>query len=311
MNLHTEGNENSMGFSFHDQGRPTVNDALCIGCGQCVSICPDEVLALENKKARPGAGIFLGCIACGHCVAVCPVGAIAVAGRGMTPDDRRPLPDPADRASADQLDALFLARRSMRRFQAREVPRDALDRVLAATATAPMGIPPSDVHVLVFAGREQVRAFTAQAIEAFRRLDKMLHSWIFALLKLRMSKTERESMRDFIAPLLKMLVEKYDAGEDLFTYQAPAALLFQHGPHSDETEIAIAATYATLAAESLGLGSCMIGSSTAFNHDKTFKQRYGIPADRKIGLTLILGHPAATFHAAVRRRLGSVSFQEP
>jgi formate hydrogenlyase subunit 6/NADH:ubiquinone oxidoreductase subunit I len=67
-----------MGFSFHVRGQPEVNHGLCTGCGQCVQICPDEVFTLENQKARPGVGIFLGCIACGHCVAVCPVGAISV-----------------------------------------------------------------------------------------------------------------------------------------------------------------------------------------------------------------------------------------
>jgi ferredoxin len=269
-----------MGFSFHVRGQPAVNHTLCTGCGQCVEICPDQVFGLENKKARSGEGIFLGCIACGHCVAVCPVAAITVTGRGMTTGDRRPLPDPALHATADQLDALLISRRSIRKFQDREVPRELLDRILATTAMAPMGIPPSDVHVLVFAGRPQVRALTAQAMEAFRRMNRMLGSWIFKLLQLRMSKTEREAMRDFIAPLLRMLVEKHDAGEDLFTYNAPAALLFQHGPHSDVTEIALAASYAMLAAESLGLGSCLIGSSTAFNHDKTFKQHYRGPPHR-------------------------------
>jgi nitroreductase/NAD-dependent dihydropyrimidine dehydrogenase PreA subunit len=299
-----------MGFSFHVRGQPQVNHDLCTGCGQCVQICPDEVLTLENQKSRPGAGIFLGCIACGHCVAVCPTAAIRVTGRGMTPEDRCPLPDPTGRASADQLDALFLARRSIRKFQDREVPRETLERILAATALAPMGIPPSDVHLLVFAGRPQVRAFTAQAMTAFRRINKMLDSWIFQWLKLRMSKLEKETMREFIAPLLRLLVEQYDAGKDLFTYDAPAALLFSHGPSCETTEIAIAATYAMLAAESLGLGSCMIGSSTAFNHDKIFQRHFRIPADREIGLMLVLGYPAVKFHAALHRRLGSVAFVE-
>jgi nitroreductase/NAD-dependent dihydropyrimidine dehydrogenase PreA subunit len=296
-----------MGFSFHESGRPTVNNDLCTGCAQCVEICPDEVFSLDNQKSRPGAGIFLGCIACGHCVAVCPVGAITVTGRGMTADDRRPLPDLADRATPDQLDALLIARRSVRKFQNRELSRDVLDRILATTATAPMGIPPSDVHVLAFFNRRQVRAFTAQAMDAFRRMNKMMNSWIFSLLKLRMNKTERELMNDFIAPLLRMLVERYDAGKNHFTYDAPAAILFHHGPHSDETEIALAAAYAMLAAESLGLGSCMIGSSTAFNHDTVFKEHYHLPANHKIGMTLLLGYPKPTFHAALDRRLGSVT----
>ncbi|MBN2579708.1 MAG: nitroreductase family protein [Pirellulales bacterium] len=299
-----------MGFSFHVQGRPEVDSDLCTGCGQCVAICPDQIYTLENRKARPGQGVFLGCIACGHCVAVCPVGAIAVTGRGMTADDRRPLPDPASRATAESLENLLLARRSIRKYQDREVEREKLDRILAAAAAAPMGIPPSDVHVLVFSNRQQVRAFTAASMEAFRRMNRMLGSWIFKLLSLRTSKAEKEIMRDFIAPLMRALVEYYDAGEDIYTYNAPAALLFHHGPHGDKSEIAIAATYAMLAAESLGLGSCMIGSSEAFNHDSMLKQHYGIPKEHKVGMALLIGYPAVKFHHALHRRLGSVRFAE-
>ena len=89
-----------MGFDFHEAGRPAVNAATCTGCGQCATICPDEVLSLEDGKARPGKGIFLGCIACGQCVAACPTESITVTGRGMTADDRIPLPPPESRPAA-------------------------------------------------------------------------------------------------------------------------------------------------------------------------------------------------------------------
>jgi len=130
------------------------------------------------------------------------------------------------------------------------------------------------------------------------------------MMKLRMSKAAHRTMREFVVPLLGLLVEQYDAGKDLFTYDAPAALLFRHGPQADAADISIAATYAMLAAEALGIGSCMIGSSVALNHDKTFKRRYRIPAEHKIGLTLVLGYSVAKFHAALHRRLGSVTFAD-
>ena len=63
-----------------------------------------------------------------------------------------------------------------------------------------------------------------------------------------------------------MLAEKRDKGEDWFTYHAPAAFLFHYGPMSGQADCHIAATYAMLAAESLGLGSCMLGTTEALNH---------------------------------------------
>jgi nitroreductase len=70
----------------------------------------------------------------------------------------------------------------------------------------------------------------------------------------------------------------------------------------------IAATYAMLAAESLGLGSCMLGTTEALGRVKSFKSKYGIPPKNKIGLGLALGYSAETFQRGVRRRLASVAF---
>jgi len=79
--------------------------------------------------------------------------------------------------------------------------------------------------------------------------------------------------------------------------------------HGHEKVQAFAAdAYAMLAAESLGLGSCMLGTTAALNRDKSFRRKYGIPVKNKIGLGLIFGHPAVKFPHGIRRRLASVAF---
>ena len=53
-----------------------LNQKACIGCGNCVTVCPHRVFALEAKKARivdPN-----GCMECGACATNCPVQAIYV-----------------------------------------------------------------------------------------------------------------------------------------------------------------------------------------------------------------------------------------
>jgi ferredoxin len=296
-----------MPFSFKDRGRPVVDEKLCTGCERCVKNCPDDVLTLENKKAKPGEGLFLGCIACGQCVAICPAGAIAVEGRGMRLDDRRPQPT-ANRATAEALESLFYARRSIRRFADREVEREKIDRILRMTAAAPMGIPPSDVGVVVFHGRDKVARFSAEMCQSFKQMAKKLNPFILGLMRLRMKKQEYEMMRDFVVPLLKMLSQKHEEGEDKFTYGAPAALLFHHGSTADAADVHIAETYAMLAAESLGLGSCLLGTAFALNFDKELSKKYGIPAENKTALAMCFGYPAVKYHHAVERRLASVKF---
>ncbi len=53
---------------------PEINEALCTGCGECVSVCAPHALALAAGKAgwaRPDL-----CAYGGSCELVCPVGAI-------------------------------------------------------------------------------------------------------------------------------------------------------------------------------------------------------------------------------------------
>lgn len=48
----------------------------CIGCGECVTVCPQGVFAVHAGKAA-----LLdrdGCMECGACAKNCPVGAIRV-----------------------------------------------------------------------------------------------------------------------------------------------------------------------------------------------------------------------------------------
>jgi len=297
-----------MGFDLNEKGVPTIDQATCTGCGLCVEVCGDQVLVLEEGKVQPGQGEFMGCIACGQCVAICPTGGITIEGRGMKRDDAFELPPAFQRATADQLDALLMTRRSIRRFKEQEVGLDTMDRILKMTSTAPMGIPPSDVGVVVFHGRENVQQFAADACAAFHSMSWFFHPVTLALLRPFIGKENYTAMRGFVKPLIDMLVKKRAEGIDWFTYDAPVALLFHHGPMADPADCHIAATYAMLAAESLGLGSCMLGTTVGLNQAKPFKAKYGIPPKNKIGLGLVLGYPANKFRKGVHRRLASIKY---
>jgi len=49
---------------------------LCIGCGNCVTVCPHRVFAIQDHKAKiRDRG---GCMECGACSRNCPVAAIFV-----------------------------------------------------------------------------------------------------------------------------------------------------------------------------------------------------------------------------------------
>ena len=85
-------------------------------------------------------------------------------------------------------------------------------------------------------------------------------------------------------------------------------MLFHRGPMGDPADSHIATTYAMLAAQSLGLGSCWIGTSVVLNHHPQLKQKYRIPKDNEVTGMLVIGYPAVGMQRSLRRELASVDY---
>lgn len=54
----------------------TVDNDKCIGCGECVDICPVEVYELQNEKSVPVNAEE--CVGCESCIEVCEQEAITL-----------------------------------------------------------------------------------------------------------------------------------------------------------------------------------------------------------------------------------------
>lgn len=55
---------------------PEVDSEKCIGCGECVEICPVNVYEIQDEKSVPVNGDE--CLGCESCIEVCEQGAITV-----------------------------------------------------------------------------------------------------------------------------------------------------------------------------------------------------------------------------------------
>ena len=61
----------------------TVTKSLCVGCGECMRVCPQAASGFDaGPPPRPAT-----CTACGMCAAVCPRRAIQIAGTPMRASD--------------------------------------------------------------------------------------------------------------------------------------------------------------------------------------------------------------------------------
>jgi len=238
---------------------------------------------------------------------VCPTGAVTVSGRGVSPEDLVSLPEPETRASGEALAALMLARRSVRHFGDQPVEAEVIERVVDMAAMAPMGIPPWDVGCVSVIGREEVQGVADEVVKGYEGFLKIFKPWLLAMMRPFMGRAKYEMFADFIRPLAETYVRSRREGGDKLFYNAPALLIFHHSPYADALDAGIACTYAMLAAESLGLGSTIIGGAPPIlQRNRELCRRLGIPDENTPSMALILGYPTVRFRKAIRRRFAHV-----
>ncbi len=288
-----------------------IDHEKCNLCGLCLKVCKGAPLYMGDGRIETDYSQGFGCIGCAQCAAVCPQECIVVEGRSLSAQDLLQLPAKESRASYKQLHNLMLARRSVRNFKQQEVELELIERIIETVSTAPMGIPPSEVEILVLSGFKQVNEFSRDMVEVFQKQKWVFSPPVLAIMRPFIGKDGYEMMKTFAAPLPDFFAETTAKGEDWLLYGAPLALYFHCSPTSDPADPLVAASYAMLTAESLGLGSCMIGSIAPFlKHRSKINDKYGIPAKNTQGIMVILGYPAVKYHRAVKRSLARVNYYQ-
>ena len=294
---------------FGDQpGIPVINEETCTVCGLCTRVCSSDTLKIENKKIKIDPDTSFGCIGCGQCMMICPTGSVKVSGRNISDQDLLAMPASESMPTSEQLDSLLLSRRSIRHFLQQEVSKEIVEKIINISASAPMGVTPSDVEILVFQGREKVQEFADDMTDLFEDTYKLFNPITLTITKL-FNKQFYESLKTFIIPLLKEIVTARKENSDMLLYDAPLAMLFHTSPYADLEDATIVATYAMIAAQSLGLGTCMIGSvGPVLERSKKLREKYSLPIENKLGLVLIAGYPEYSFNKTLRRKFASVKY---
>jgi nitroreductase/formate hydrogenlyase subunit 6/NADH:ubiquinone oxidoreductase subunit I len=292
-----------------EKGRISIDYKICNSCELCVNVCKDRTLTMVNGKVAIDEDPIFGCIACGQCVAICPKDCISLEGRTVTMEDFQPFPSKENKANFDQLYELMFSRRSIRDFKEKEIEPEILDKILKAASTAPMGIPPSDVQLLVLNGRVKVREFANDYIAFLKKMKWMFSPFMLGLMRPFLKKSDYEMFKSFLNPLLDIFIETNKQGTDALFYDAPLAIYFYGTSFSDPADPEIVATYAMLAAETLGVGTTMIGSVGPFikNGGNSLKKKYNI-APRYPGLFVIFGYPKYKFKKGIKRTFGNISY---
>ncbi|MDX9748442.1 MAG: nitroreductase, partial [Paludibacter sp.] len=135
--------------------------------------------------------------------------------------------------------------------------------------------------------------------------------WFLTIMRPFWGKANDEMFRGFMKPFFKAYTENMEQGINLVTYDAPLALYFYGSPYTDPADPIVAATYAMIAAESMGLGTCMLGAIHPLIQNgkkaQQFREKHGIRYKSREGLFVVVGYPAVQYKKGIRRSFASVA----
>lgn len=168
----------------------------------------------------------------------------------------------------------ILHRRSIRRFDSRQIEESALQEILQAGLYAPSA-----------GGRQEVIFVVCQDREINERLGRIKRANSHPRMATAASYVSRE--QPSIADDPKLTNAFYDA-PTVITFFAPKQFLFS------VDDCAVAAENMMLAADALGIGSCYIGQgwpAFADPYGQEVLKNWRIPTDHYAVMQLVLGYP--------------------
>ena len=258
-----------------------IDKEKCSNCKQCIPECGRGYFYVD----KDGEVIFnekLGiCNICGHCIAICPEDAILT----KDLDDIETFPgidSPETIVESEKILRLIRAKRSIRRYKNKKVPKELIEKVFEAMRYAPSAGNARAWRYVILSDPEQIQVLSDEIV-----------------------KTQYQYM-GFQSG--EQALKYFKSLERNIFYNAPHVIVLYYrvveknsvmiGLRANDAGIAL--TYGMLAAESLGLGSCWIGMiQGAVPMNKEILNIIGIK-----GMVLgafTLGYPAVKYRRAAPR----------
>jgi len=287
--------------------KTVIDPELCVGCGECVKVCPTRALAMAEGKA-----VVVGdrSLYCGHCQAACPAGAVTVellarestALAGLGAGEKWLAPGDFD---ASALARLMLSRRSTRNYQDKPVPREMLEQLVAAGMSAPSGSNRQRWSYTILPTRQAVLAAAEPMGDFFRQLNaKAEKAWLRRLMAL-MGRPELERYyQEHHATAVEALAEWEATGVERLFHGATAAILVGSlpGAATGAEDALLATGQILLMAHALGLGTCLVGFAVAvLPRLPRLREKLGLEPGENIRAVIALGWPEETYQRPARR----------
>jgi len=132
-----------------------IDEEKCSGCGQCLNECPTLNFRMEESKKK---AVFspLACMGCGHCIAICPEDAIIYKNMKDEALSFGGVLDPSTLIQHDSMYRFMRAKRSVRQYKKKKIPKEELEKIIDIMRYAPTGSNIRQMKCLVISDDEQI-----------------------------------------------------------------------------------------------------------------------------------------------------------
>ena len=287
-----------------------INTKTCISCKLCVEVCPVNIIDINAEKEVSfiDKNIF-ACIKCAQCMAVCPTKSVQIDNFSYE-NDFQTLPK--EHIEYSTFVNFIKQRRSARNYKTQKISDDDLKKIINAVEYAPFGSAHDGVHFTIIQNKEVFQKALPIMADFF---DKKIVKWLEnplmrKIIKVKKGNETLNMMLNHLYPIAKTGNYNLEKGDRILR-NAPVLIIF----HSDENmeghtkNSTIYATYAMLAAQSLGL-SAIFNSlvPSAINKIPELKTIFEIPKNHETVISLMIGHPKYKYQRTIIRKKTNVNY---
>ncbi|MBI5565104.1 MAG: nitroreductase family protein [Chloroflexi bacterium] len=283
-----------------------INDETCVKCGLCSKICPVRVFNYRQGEV-PVTQNNEECVLCGQCICGCTTDSIIHSGFDKNKFLKK---SNSHRVSPETAFEFLAQRRSLRNYRVDVPSQELLEKVISIAGYAPGGHHHRVGWIrnaTVVYGHENMKRITETTVDYVEAMLKLLKGWF---MKFAARYDDRAKAAAAVVPSFEISLNEYKAGNNLITYNAPAAI-FLHAPMSSSTpqeDCDSACMLIQLYAEANGLGTCwngLIRDAAAGEHLKKFTKMaefLKIPDGHKCYAAMTLGFPSIKLHSIPERK---------
>lgn len=269
---------------------PVINLERCTKCLKCEKDCPSNAITIETGE------ISNSCIHCGHCVAICPEMAVRpdfgdvflLQPHTVTPKDFRNLTSGI---------------RSCRSYLSKDVPDAVLLQLVENMKHYPSASNARLLQISIVRSKEKVKLLNDLTAEALIRLFSLVcRPWISPFIRIFAPSINIKKLKRY----KELFIERQKTNDSQICHHAPAVLLF-HGESSKtgmaEADANIWATYTSIFANTLGLGTCFNGFIVkAMGKKSKLNPQFKVPANHQVYASLLVGYPKVKFRNETSRQ---------